>query len=570
MKTQLQQLRSGLGRLQSNRKLIRWANGYSLLATAVAAILLFAFFSDWVLDMTTAQRVILFLLSAGAVVWAYRRFTFPWLIQREDIVDVALLVERQQKIDSDLVSALQFEDSHAENWGSTQLKDAVIEQVAKSSKSINVFEGFSFSDFKRRVITATIALLILVGLGVNFPGYFGAFFNRMAMGSAQYPTATHIDVISVNQHEMLGKKPQSSITSPYGHPILFTVQASGELPADQLGRVHIRSVDSSISTDVELKLQTTSGNSTASYTGELPRLMDSVTFEVYLGDARSRSLTINAIPLPVVEVDVVVTPPEYAVSRRSLTAAGSTRQISVLEGSRVDISATCLNKELEWVKCWIGDNEYTLVKQKADKSASETKSGSTWTFNSDGTELESVTEPLKYRIEALDKEGLGLESPIHGTIRLKTDQAPRTAISLRTRRFIPTGKPPIKWSASDDYGLSKVLATVQVAHADGTSEEKEIEIAVPQLAKEVPTNLEGLYRLDLEPFKLVKGDELKLTFRAYDYRGKGEPKESFSEPLILQVTDRQGIVAGLLETDEESAKQLDAIIRRELGIGGSK
>jgi hypothetical protein len=109
-----------------------------------------------------------------------------------------------------------------------------------------------------------------------------------------------------------------------------------------------------------------------------------------------------------------------------------------------------------------------------------------------------------------------------------------------------------------------------VAHVDGTSDEKEIEIAAPSTTKNLPTSLQGLYRLDLEPFKLVKGDELRLTFRVYDYRGDSEPKESFSEPLILQITDRQGIVAGLLETDEESAKQLDAIIRRELGIGRSR
>ena len=56
-------------------------------------------------------------------------------------------------------------------------------------------------------------------------------------------------------------------------------------------------------------------------------------------------------------------------------------------------------------------------------------------------------------------------------------------------------------------------------------------------------------------------------FIAWDYRGSLEPQKSYSEPLILSVTDQQGILSGLLQTDEESAKQLDAIIRRELGIG---
>ena len=57
---------------------------------------------------------------------------------------------------------------------------------------------------------------------------------------------------------------------------------------------------------------------------------------------------------------------------------------------------------------------------------------------------------------------------------------------------------------------------------------------------------------------------------AYDYRGESDSQRSFSEPVIFQVTDRQGILSGLLETDQESAKQLDAIIRRELGIGETR
>jgi len=70
---------------------------------------------------------------------------------------------------------------------------------------------------------------------------------------------------------------------------------------------------------------------------------------------------------------------------------------------------------------------------------------------------------------------------------------------------------------------------------------------------------------------LVKSEELKVTFVAYDYRGEElESQRSFSEPVIFQVTDRQGILSGLLETDQESAKQLDAIIRRELGIGETR
>jgi hypothetical protein len=287
--------------------------------------------------------------------------------------------------------------------------------------------------------------------------------------------------------------------------------------------------------------------------------MDSVSFRVYLGDARSQPLRIDAIPLPAVDVDIKVTPPDYAKEFASSQSDGKTsrRQLSVIEGSRVELTVRSLNKKLERAKLWIGEDEYDLTSQDKDR----------WTFNVTGTPFESVSEPLKYRIEVTDAEGLSLESPIHGTLRLKNDQAPRTAISLRTRRVVPTASPPIVWSASDDFGLSKVVAQVQVARADGEVDEDEVEIAVSVAGKPHPETLRGEYRLDLEKYKLVKGDELKVMFIAWDYRGSLEPQKSFSEPLILSVTDQQGILSGLLQTDEESAKQLDAIIRRELGIG---
>jgi hypothetical protein len=36
------------------------------------------------------------------------------------------------------------------------------------------------------------------------------------------------------------------------------------------------------------------------------------------------------------------------------------------------------------------------------------------------------------------------------------------------------------------------------------------------------------------------------------------------------VTDVQGFLAGMVEADEQSARRLDAIIQRQLGIGESK
>lgn len=595
MSKQLDGLRSELNRLRNTRQMVRGTSGLAVLLQAVLLILAGGFVLDWLLDMSPAQRFILLTLMVLAMVWCYRRLVRPWFGQDDDLIELALNVERKHGIDNDLVSALQFESPQARNWGSVQLESAVITQVAELTPQLDVFEGTSFADFRRRLITLAVVTAVLVLASGLFPGYFHAYLNRLLLGSHQYPTATQIVEVVINGQSVID--PSGTITpeisSPFGHPVDFTVRTAGEAPAVSTCRVHIQSLHGSVSTEVRLSREVSrdapktptvkQGDSGASgnapdnsattdassddivqmFQGELPRLMDSVTIQVFAGDARSSPVTVVATPLPIVEPELSVTPPEYV---RAVMPPDekteSQRTLSVVEGSRVDLTVRSLNKPLEMVELTIGDSDFRLTPSDSEKLE--------WTLDVRGTAFAAISETIRYQIQARDQEGLELESPIHGMIRLRTDQAPRLAISARTRKVVPTANPPITWSASDDFGLSRVVARIQVARSDGEVLESEVEVAARSAGSIPQTTLRGTYPLDLSSFKLVKGDELKVTFAAYDYRGSAEPAISYSEPIQLQLTDRQGILSGLLETDEESARQLDAIIRRELGIGDSK
>jgi hypothetical protein len=580
MSTQLGQLRSDLARLRNTRQMVRQVSGLALLTQSVLLILVGSFLFDWLLDMSPAQRCILLALMAVVLAWCIRRFVKPWFGQSDDLIELALDVERKHGIDNDLVSALQFESPEASTWGSVQLESAVITQVAELTPQLKVFEGISFGDFKRRMITLAVVVIVpVLGSGV-FPGYFHAYLNRMLLGSSQYPTATQITSVLVNGQSVINESGivLSEVTSPFGHPLTFQVQVAGQTPAATARAVQIQSLDGSVSTEVRLTgpashdnpdteteapSDSPSNDTALTLRGDLPRLMDSVTIQVFVGDARSARITVQATPLPVVETELTVTPPEYV---RAVTApadpSDSQRALSVVEGSRVNLTVRSLNKPLEMVELTINDHEYRLTSKDAEKRE--------WTLDVAGTDFASISETVRYQIQARDEQGLELESPIHGTIRLRTDQPPRLAIFARTRNVVATAKPPIIWSASDDFGLSRVFARIQIARADGEVSETEVEVAAKPAGKAAQTSLRGTYPLDLSAMKLVKGDELKVTFAAYDYRGDAEPAISYSEPIQLQLTDRQGILSGLLETDEESARQLDAIIRRELGIGDSK
>ena len=64
-------------------------------------------------------------------------------------------------------------------------------------------------------------------------------------------------------------------------------------------------------------------------------------------------------------------------------------------------------------------------------------------------------------------------------------------------------------------------------------------------------------------FKLVKGDQLRVTLEAIDYRGDMPGKPTRSEPLLLNITDESGIMSALSETDLRAAHQMDLLIQRQ-------
>ncbi len=210
-------------------------------ATAGSALLVAAFWAlvgvlvlDLAFELPAPQRLVVMTIAAGCVIWAAVRFTWPMLQVRESVEDMALLVERQQKIDSDLIAALQFETPAASTWGSKQLEGAVIDYVAHVGSHLNVFEGFSRTQMIRRGTMLAVTVVLLLAAGILYPLHAGTFFNRLLMGSRHYPTATTIERIVVNQRSVLeenndGSAPHS-LKAAQGRPLEFAVLTRGRSP----------------------------------------------------------------------------------------------------------------------------------------------------------------------------------------------------------------------------------------------------------------------------------------------------------------------------------------------------
>ena len=67
----------------------------------------------------------------------------------------------------------------------------------------------------------------------------------------------------------------------------------------------------------------------------------------------------------------------------------------------------------------------------------------------------------------------------------------------------------------------------------------------------------------------MKGDRLKLTLEAVDYRGDAPGESYLSDPLVLEISDEAGVLAAISEADQRSEQRLTDIIKEQLGIGES-
>jgi hypothetical protein len=134
---------------------------------------------------------------------------------------------------------------------------------------------------------------------------------------------------------------------------------------------------------------------TAIYEGELQRLADGVKYKLFLGDAWTDPARIAMIPLPIVERKLTPLPPAYARTEKD-TQPTSAPQISVLEGSQVDVVLLCKNeKNLSAV--WL----VTKVDGKAKRFelSKQDNAGKVWqltTTSGEKNPFARITEELKY------------------------------------------------------------------------------------------------------------------------------------------------------------------------------
>ncbi len=669
--SKLRTLRSQLGSLRRSRQSVRLATALAAIMVAVTwtlagifAIDLLFHWSGFPLD--PMQRLLLLIIGFGVLAWAYVKYSAPFLGQSETELEMALFVERQQGIESDLVAALQFETPKAKEWGSEQLEGAVIDYVADLGKGLNVYEGFSRTQMMRRAMTLVGTVVVAASVTLVAGDYVGVFLNRLLLGSAHYPSDTQIRVVTINKKVVLkqnddGTRPNDA-KSAQGKPVVFGAfcmgkDAEADLPDE--GKITLISSRSGQSREVTLEkrsrlaiedaakdLKKASSNegdervdlsthihvisavvpldsavikrvlatptsdahaahvkqmgiridellkewpaeeNTALYTGKLPRMVENVDYHLAINDAFTDSAKINLIPLPVIQVDLNVTPPKYARNAVKEDVEKTALQRSVMEGSRIEVAIDCTNKKpLKEAILTITDanvGEETKLPQEIKLVADA--DNLRFTLPIEGTAFEAVSGPIRYEVQVTDEDDLQLEVPLRGSIRIERDRRPNITGSVVHRGIVtPAAKVNIDYRASDDYGIASIKLHVSVSPAQGTPFKRTYDVfSLNDNQQKAASSLKNTFALDLtslrpaaseavsDGVKIAKGDEISLVLEAVDYRGdSGAGQNEKSDPLVLEVADSSSVLAVILEPDERLEKSMNNLSKTHLIIGES-
>ncbi|MEX0818853.1 MAG: hypothetical protein WD070_04650 [Pirellulaceae bacterium] len=561
--------RMRLKRLKYRRAFVRWqtaiAHGVVVWIGALFALLVI----DWSLRLEAVPRLMVISVTIGVTAWRMLRHVVPQVMHDETIVDLGLLLERTHGVDSDLVAALQFDATPHSDAGSPELQRAVIERAAEISETLDFRSAVPREASRRASCYAAIAILAAAAAWFAFPSHASAFWNRLMLGDATYPTRTQIDEIEIN-----GQSEMARVVE--GDAVAFRVECSGVTPG--AGIVKLRGVETGDSTSVVLK-RTGAASELAFYTGDGPSLNEPVEYSIHIGDAQTEPRRIEILRRPLVELTIEAEAPAYMHSEAT---RHDERFVQVLEGSAVELSVRCTNdKRLRQVGLeLITEDEHaeeveTITFTAADRAAM------LWRLDAATSGLTRVLNDFQFRVFVVDEDGLETFHPIEGAVRVKRDHAPTATVASSHQAVMPNARPTIAYTAADDFGVGSMVLRARRTGTQGPEESGQaaasseaaatLSFDLPlSAARPGPAAVSAEYVLDLGPMKLAEHDTLLVWLEVTDYRGTWPGVSAISEPIEIEIMDERGVLDAILRSDADAEQMLSDVIERELGLKGER
>jgi len=533
----LAHIHDAITRLRRLRTIVRLGSAAARVAAIALAGLLGVFLLDWLTDAGQIERAILMLLYLAGLAWCVKRYLIPALRTREADSDLALLIERRQGIDTDLVAAVQFADPARSQFGSPSLRAAVVSYVEEVLPNLDLLEGFDTKPMRPHLALAGAAVAVWLVLAILAPAHVAAFAGRALLAQQPYPTDTRIVEIA-----------EPGSVARAGRPVRFAVRLAGVMPEQALAQ--LESVTSGLTSEIILQ---PSEDDAALYAGEL-RVADSdIDYRILAGDAASTTRRLRVAPAPRIGLSVTITPPAYTGREPVTTDA---RRVAAPQGSQIDVTLRS-DQPLGHAALRL-DEDHRLPLTGTD----------------DGYRPTLIAEPisplsrsLSLQAEATDEHGLALSELPAISITMEPDQPPTVQTHAVTRRVLPTGTPRLRIDARDDFGLGRLLLHQTIVPGEG----EPVTITTPMAEPAGQTDrYDQAVPVPLGALALTPGDRVELAVEAVDHRGELPGQGTRAAPIVLEVIDRQALLDSLLEADQELDQRLNRIIDAQLDVGGGQ
>jgi hypothetical protein len=596
IKSQLDPLRRLLDRIAWKRLVLRQAMAWAGWGAAVCVALLLVFALDVLFRMRVSERVVCLLIAFFCLGVAFARLAWPHMRWRENRRSIALLVERRQSIESDLVAALQFEASRSRGAGrdldessgrdSSDLRQAVIERAIKATPQVLEDTDLSLRPLKRRSAGLLLASSALVSVFLFFPQHARVFGARLLLRQQSYPTATTITSVTVDGKELLARPPRNdprTATVPAEQSVEIYAEVVGAVPDSGFVELRLTTGSPGRSTIRRLVMAPVrdslplSAGTRQRYRARIERLPGDAMFRVVLGDARTEDLSIELLELPRIEVQCTVVPPDYAIHQHKPPPVGSLH-ITALEGSAVSFQIRSTNKQLVDVDLRLADSEGQEIVQLQQSTAGAGR----WTLDLMPPNLASVSEDIRFQCRIVDQHGLAPKVAPAGTVRVRRDALPQAVVATAHRKVVPAASPSFDFQMSDDFGISTARLHIEMsdyssaddrvagtpngpsetAASSGTPLAIPIELFDrPLLSEQLPW--QGQVAVDLSQLALEPGDLLKVRLEIRDFRGELPSRIGASQPVYLEIADQAAVLAEIADQDQQTEKELTDLIETQ-------
>ncbi|MCA9183712.1 MAG: hypothetical protein KDA51_19760, partial [Planctomycetales bacterium] len=399
-----------------------WATklGEAIVLGTVGLLLAFltVYVCDRWFDTPRAARMGLFVAALAlwlVVPWAIHRWV--WKNRRLDQL-ARLLRIREPNVGDQLLSVIELADNESEQARSPALCAAAIAQVAESAKSRNFMEATPPTRLRGLAVLLGAAAMVTTLLATLFPTATSNAWARFSAPWRNTPRYTFTALEPIASQRVV----------PHGEATEFHVH----LAADT--RWHPESAKLQIDNLPAM----TAANVDDQYSFEVPPQTSQVLLKLSIGDYTQVIRVEPKLRPELIAASAQVQLPEYLERREPYEQDVRSGNLSVVEGSRLKISATA-SRDLAIAKI----NDQSVPVQQANFASSEVK-------------LEA--EPRQMQIEWEDFDHLAGREPFELSLKPSVDEFPSVVAQDLPRQAVVLDSEQINFQAlaADDFGIRRI------------------------------------------------------------------------------------------------------------------